>query len=356
MKRLDIDSPLLPYEPMKTILFALLQILLTAAFLPSSHLQAADAKGSKDHPLLKRVEGSEIIWYKYAKFDEMIVALEKVTFDYDTQKFKESKIEKLTGPRTIIYYKLPGDVSTLEAIKQYQTDLEPLGFTEVFTAANDDLDDGHGRFFEQTFPVSQKDPVLYNLHNFNRDEKRYAVLKGKNKEGAETTITLFAIVVNDANGLNIAEEHPLAKGQTVVRVDVLESKAMAARMKAVKAEEITSTIATTGRMAIYGIYFDTAKSDLKSGSDEALTEIAKAVTTDGGRFLIVGHTDNEGEFAYNQALSQKRAAAVAAELTSKYSVSPDKIIPVGVGMAAPVAPNSDEAGRSKNRRVEVVKM
>ena len=85
--------------------------------------------------------------------------------------------------------------------------------------------------------------------------------------------------------------------------------------------------------------------------------MAKAIKESTGRkFLIVGHTDNVGDFAHNQALSAKRAAAVTAALTGKHDIPAASVIPVGVGMAAPVAANTDDAGRAKNRRVEIVAM
>ncbi len=152
--------------------------------------------------------------------------------------------------------------------------------------------------------------------------------------------------------------HHLDKGQTILRVDPLTTKAMVARMTVVKAEQITQTIDQTGRIAIYGVLFDTDKADLTPESADSLAEIAKAITgsSSGKKFLIVGHTDNVGDYAHNQALSQKRAAAVTTALSGKYGVPADRLIPVGVGMAAPVASNTDDAGRSKNRRVEIVAM
>lgn len=328
---------------------------LLAAF---ATLQAADVPGAKDHPLLKRVENSEIIWSKVAKFDEMTLALEKIQFDYDKQVFKATKQEKLEGAHTVLYYKLPGDVSTLEAVRQYEADLKPAGFTTLFTAANTDLDDGYNRFVTQIFPTAISTEPLYSLHTFNHDEQRYAVLKGKGKQGNDVYLSLYAFVLSDiGTGLDkLVEDHQLAKGQTVVRVDVLESKAMDARMTVVKAAEIQQTIASTGRIAIYGVYFDTDKAELQADSAEALAEMAKAIKEDGGRYLIVGHTDNQGEYSHNQALSQKRAAAVTTALTGQHGVAAASVVPVGVGMAAPVAPNTEESGRARNRRVEIVKM
>lgn len=330
-------------------------ILLTACSL----LSAKDAPGSKDHPLVKRVEKSEIIWSKVAAFDEMSIALEKVEFDYDKQTYKPSKQEKAEGALTTLYYKLPGDVSTLEAIRQYEADLKTAGFATLFTAGNDQLDDGFNRFVTKFYPAALKTDQLQYLHEFNHDEQRYAALKGKGKAGNDIYISVYAFQLQDVTtGFDkLVEAHQLAKGQMIVRLDVLETKSMDARMTVVKADEITQSIEKTGRIAIYGVLFDTDKADLKPESADSLAEMAKAIKAGAGRkFLIVGHTDNVGEFSHNQALSQKRAASVTAALISNYGIPSASIIPVGVGMAAPVASNSDEDGRSKNRRVEIVAM
>jgi outer membrane protein OmpA-like peptidoglycan-associated protein len=74
------------------------------------------------------------------------------------------------------------------------------------------------------------------------------------------------------------------------------------------------------------------------------------------RLAIEGHTDNVGAAAANQALSQKRAAAVKAYLVEKHGIDAARLSAAGFGAAKPVAPNVDEAGRQKNRRVELVKL
>lgn len=330
-------------------------VLFTLAMSP---LQAADAPGAKDHPMLKRVTGSEIIWGKFSKFDEMKIALEKIQFNYNTQGFKETKQEIVEGAHTTLYYSLAGDVSTLEAIRQYEQELKAADFTVQFTAANDKLDDGYNRFVEQIFPEAIKTQYLQYLHQFNHDEQRYSVLKGAGKDGGTVYVSLYAFLLRDVSTgfQKLVDDHKLQKGQTVVRVDVLEIAPMETRMEVVKAEEITSSIAATGRIAIYGVHFDTDKSEIKPDSSESLAEMAKAIKEDGGRYLIVGHTDNQGDYAHNQTLSTKRAAAVTAALAKEYGIDSANLIPVGVGMAAPVAPNADDAGRAKNRRVEIVKM
>jgi len=327
------------------------------AFLPTTTF-AKDAEGSKDPEDFKRITGSEIIWYKYAKFAELKIALSQVVFDYDKQDYGKDKRDKAEGQLTTLYYKLPPDSSNLEAIRQYQSELKPAGFETLFEASDDKLDNGYNRFVSEIFPEAKKTDQLNYLHEFNHGQQHYAILKGKGKAGNDVYVSVYAFTLNDVTSgfPKLKENHKLEKGNVIARVDVLETKAMDARMSAVKAEEITSTIDTTGRIAIYGVYFDTDKSDIKPESAESLAEMAKAISAGKGTYLIVGHTDNQGDLNYNQTLSLKRATAVTAALTSEYKISADRVIPVGVGMAAPLAPNTDDKGRAKNRRVEIVKM
>ncbi len=69
---------------------------------------------------------------------------------------------------------------------------------------------------------------------------------------------------------------------------------------------------------------------------------------------VVGHTDNAGDLAMNMKLSQARAAAVVAALTTKYGVPANRLNPYGMGPYAPVASNKTDEGKAKNRRVELV--
>lgn len=335
-------------------------VLVVSVGILSSPSFAGDVPGSKDPSFLKRITGSEIIWYGFSKFDEMPIALEKIQFDYNTSDFKPTKKQILEGARTVIYYKLPGDASTLEAVRQYQDFLGQSGYRTLFTAANEDLDDGYNRFVSQIFPQAKKTTNLQYLHEFNHSEQRYAVLEGTDPDGAPLFVSLYAFIIEDGSGTGYGElvsEHDIQKGNCILRVDVLQTKAMEERMTVVKAEEIEKSIAKSGRVAIYGVYFDTDKADIKSGSEPALTEMAIAIkAAPESKFLIVGHTDNQGNLEYNQDLSKRRATAVANALASKYGVPAASILPVGVGMAAPVAPNTDENGRAKNRRVEIVAM
>ena len=72
------------------------------------------------------------------------------------------------------------------------------------------------------------------------------------------------------------------------------------------------------------------------------------------KLLVVGHTDIVGAFSSNMDLSQRRAAAVVNALTAQFGIDKNRLTPVGVAFACPVASDRTEEGRAKNRRVELV--
>lgn len=114
-------------------------------------------------------------------------------------------------------------------------------------------------------------------------------------------------------------------------------------------------IQADGRIAVYGIQFDTGKSDIKPESEPALVEIARLLKAQPTLKLhVVGHTDNVASLELNMKLSKARAEAVVAALATRHGVAAARLVAHGVGPIAPVASNLVDAGRAKNRRVELV--
>ncbi|PKN56437.1 MAG: hypothetical protein CVU56_16175 [Deltaproteobacteria bacterium HGW-Deltaproteobacteria-14] len=115
-------------------------------------------------------------------------------------------------------------------------------------------------------------------------------------------------------------------------------------------------LAAEGRIAVYGVHFDTGKAAIKPDSAPALQEIAKLLLAQPALKLhVVGHTDNVGGLVPNLELSKARAEAVVAALATTHGVARARLMAHGVGPVAPTASNDTEAGRAKNRRVELVK-
>lgn len=102
------------------------------------------------------------------------------------------------------------------------------------------------------------------------------------------------------------------------------------------------------------ILFDSGSSTLKAEADETIDKLARLtqlIRRD--RILIVGHTDNVGGGRANQRLSVDRAQAVADALREGNAEVAGRIVVRGAGERQPVADNSTEEGRAKNRRVEI---
>jgi outer membrane protein OmpA-like peptidoglycan-associated protein len=102
------------------------------------------------------------------------------------------------------------------------------------------------------------------------------------------------------------------------------------------------------------VLFDTGQATLKPGADLALDRLASYMTANPQTKIVVeGHTDSVGTDEYNDALSQRRADAVAHALIAR-GVSADDVRAIGRGKNYPVATNDTAAGRQQNRRVEIV--
>ena len=142
-------------------------------------------------------------------------------------------------------------------------------------------------------------------------------------------------------------------GRVVYSLITIETKPMDKGM--ISLENLDAGLVTKGHIAIYDIYFETGKSEIKGESYDALKTIAEYLKAHSDKkYLVVGHTDNVGDFDANIKLSHERANAVVRGLIVDHGVNKKQLKPYGVGPASPVASNSTDNGRAKNRRVEIV--
>lgn len=251
-----------------------------------------DLKGSKDHPLLSRMPNFHIAEYK--------------DLDFDSHKFvgQDKKPVVVEGHKYYIGYSLnmgaaePGE---LKIRRNIQEALKKIGGKVIF-------DD-----------------------NFNRVSTMVVQAGGK-----ETWVEVRAFA-------------------RLYRLTIVEKEAMKQEVVA-SAETMGSDINTTGHVSIYGIYFDTGKSEIKPESYTAVSEIAKLLKNNAAlKIYVVGHTDNVGSFDSNMKLSKDRADAVARMLSGKHGIAAARLRAHGVASLAPVTSNDTENGKAKNRRVELVK-
>jgi outer membrane protein OmpA-like peptidoglycan-associated protein len=117
--------------------------------------------------------------------------------------------------------------------------------------------------------------------------------------------------------------------------------------------EYTITIEPPKVYTLRNVHFDTGKSTLRPESFTALNDLAEVMKAKKKMVVeIAGHTDNVGDDAANQKLSQSRAETVRAWLISK-GIAKERITAKGYGETEPTASNDTEEGRQANRRTEV---
>lgn len=117
-------------------------------------------------------------------------------------------------------------------------------------------------------------------------------------------------------------------------------------------DNLAAELEEKGKLDLYGIYFDTDKAILKPESEKTLQQVLAIIRQHPDwKLEIGGHTDAEGNAAYNIELSEKRANAVVDWL--KKSAAASKLAAKGYGDTQPVADNSTVTGRALNRRVEI---
>jgi outer membrane protein OmpA-like peptidoglycan-associated protein len=326
---------------------------------------AADVAGAKDPAYLGRVTGSKALTYTAADFDSLIVplaALVAVPGQRDVrnnQVFAPAKKLELEGRRTHLVYLMPEGTSPLAVIRNYQNAAAAKGGKTLFECK--DVECGGGQSMSTGGGGQQS--LAMNLWPAEKiTDKRYSpaqcALWQRITEQRFTSLEVPAskahvavlAFTSNANG-----ECKNFNGRTFAMVDTIESKAMAQTMDNPTADEMVAAITTSGRVALYGILFDSGKAEVKSESKDTMAEIGKLLSVNKAlKLLVVGHTDNAGGFAANLELSKKRADAVVAQLVTQYKVDAKRLQAFGVSYASPIAPNIDDAGRAKNRRVELV--
>ncbi|NKC30160.1 OmpA family protein [Falsiroseomonas selenitidurans] len=139
-------------------------------------------------------------------------------------------------------------------------------------------------------------------------------------------------------------------------VHVLEVARMEERMVAPDAATLAAELARSGRATLPGVFFDTGEDTLRPESDAALAQAAALLRSQPDlRLRVEGHTDAEGDDAFNRTLSQRRADRVRQALVERHGIAPARLTAAGLGEDRPVADNATPEGRARNRRVELVR-
>ena len=306
---------------------------------------AQDLPGSADFPGLPRVSQTRIVGYQQQ--------------DFAAGRFIEEVAD--AGPRfvehegaltQILYFGQPSQ-TPLQMLRNYATALEDYGkVQERFRCAGDDCPRLMPSNFiwaeERRIPVSFKNQqYLYMVSNTYASPAYWygTVLRGDTL----LHVSLFSATIQQNNSVEPARNRP------TLHLEILEVRGFDPTLEFVDATQMRTDIEESGRVVLYGIQFDHDSATIRGESERTLEEIAKALRDAGDLNLyVVGHTDSRGALDYNRELSRRRADAVVKALQQRFGIDGKRLTPVGVGPVAPVAGNSSDAGRARNRRVELV--
>lgn len=297
---------------MKNIVQLSALLLLLAAEPLFAQEEDKDIEGGKDHPLFTRLSGFVISGYEEKEFERAKMAVPIGKSGQNEYDYKE-----VEGKVTRIHYhnKKGVKATPLQVARNYINAAKKAGGEIVFN--------GDGK------------PWYHQGGLGNSWELTMKFTKGGNETWASISF--------DASYL----EPDLACFLTIVESGEMKQEVTAS-------SEMLDALNKSGRVALY-INFDTGKDVIKPESQPIINEIVKLLKENPSLNLsIEGHTDNTGDMAGNQRLSEMRATAVMNAIVAK-GIERKRLNAVGFGRTKPIADNSAEDGRAKNRRVELVK-
>ena len=331
-----LNYQLLNIQNMKKISVLTIAVIMAVNVTNLFAQRTTDIPGGEDYPLVSRFEGSVIEYYKVTKWDNYKLPV----FDNNISKPDYKHPLNLEGKIIRIQYSVAPDNNPAYVMKNYEKAFKSKGYKIL-------LEGKPGEDFEEG-PASFQGDYYGSQHDLNLEKFGFAY----NPIGNHKAI-IVAKTHKDNNDVYIVDVISDFSNTTLITQDVIEVEA--AETGKVTAASLDKDLSANGHIAIYDIHFDTGKSEIKPGSEDALKNIAAYLNAHTGKqFLIVGHTDNAGDFDANVKLSEDRAVSVKNTLVRNYNVKADQLKTFGAGPVAPVATNATEEGKAKNRRVEIV--
>ena len=315
-------------------------LLIANSLLAQDEPRTSDKSGCNDYALLSRYKGAviqECQTINYAKFYFGLEEPVRKNFGGHGQFF--NKYIEVSGKLNNTQYLIPLDDGVLKVFENYKNALTNAGFNILYTENNKNSCFYREDFFGGDNPFSKFSGGFYSCDC--EVDYYYVVAKGI-RDTLDVYLSLYI-----STGGNYGQDFVVVN-QSVVETVPLE-------LGLVSAQNIAQNIDNAGHSIFYDIHFASGSAEIDAKSTNQLQEIAKYLNSHKDKsFYIVGHTDNTGNFDDNMTLSNNRAKAVVNELNSKYNVDANQLTPYGVANLCPVTNNNTDAGKARNRRVEIV--
>jgi outer membrane protein OmpA-like peptidoglycan-associated protein len=320
------------------------KIIASAILIGCSSLACAaagDAKGSKDHPLVSRFAGSTIVGYQAVAYDDVALPMGPL----QGTGFAQTLATK--GAVTRIIYASPEGKTSAEVMANYSDAIEHGGLKVLYSCGPAGSANSCGGYnFAHNFANATLD------HVGNGRNKAIDLLYSSNNDVRYLAAELVQGDRKVDIGLLVAKNGDEPAG---VMLQIVESGQMPSGQVTVDSAAMKKGLQQDGKIALYGLHFATDSAALEPDSDDTLKQMGDLLKqTPTMKVYIVGHTDDSGALAHNLTLSQQRAEAVLKALVSHYGIAADRMAAKGLASYSPVASNHDEAGKAKNRRVELV--
>jgi outer membrane protein OmpA-like peptidoglycan-associated protein len=248
------------------------------------------------------------------------------------------------GSLECFLYRGPSNRTALEVFRNYEQQLRKSGLTILFSCSGDKCRDGG----YQNFFVS-----IYG-NTYNNVEKRNTFPAKDITNIYSGSHYLSALLKGSENNKYVTVGVANVDDVIYTYVDILTVKNMDTDMVKITAEYIKNQIKEEGKVAIYETLFETGKSTLLPTATGIINEMFAYIKANPTKnFYVVGHTDDTGDFNANMTLSLERAQRLADELIKK-GIAARQLTAKGVGPLAPTSTNQTDAGKQRNRRVELV--
>ena len=236
----------------------------------------------------------------------------------------------------------------------YLAEAETQEFAPYEFTVGDDTKTIEGRYWRLGYWIKEgaKNPgalaIARNYSNALVAKKGRKIYEAVDAGGGTATASMPL-----GDGRTLWVETSISNGGETYTLTIVEEAAMTQQIE-VTAAWLAEQLAANGSVALEGITFDTGKSVIKPESKVVLDQVGALLRNDAALKLeIQGHTDNAGAPTANLTLSQQRADAVKKYLVDTYAIAGDRLTTAGFGDTKPVADNGTDAGRAKNRRVEL---
>lgn len=304
---------------------------------PARPAPQGDVTGGRDHRLVGRFEGSVMRLYRARDFDEMRLVDRPVTGRQAGPRTHDGSSIAVAGRAVRLRYETPDALSALEVMRNHVERLEAT----VSKSCSPAKVSAFGQPQELGRAVSEGVTGVPGGPSAGWPSQVYTLARLSGPEG-DVHMALLAITTGS---------------RAQVLIDVVESRPMqGGRIAFLDASAMQRAVEQTGRVALYGIQFGFDSADILPASRATLEEIGRFLRANPGLAVVVaGHTDGQGAFDYNVQLPGRRPQAVVAALTRDFALLAARMTSFGMGMAAPMASNENETGRTQNRRVEMVK-